>query len=152
FYLMKERAEVIGGGVNRALAQGRTKNGSLPIHLVGHSFGARVVKAAGGRGARGGPLSPPLVQGAYAPHGWAAGSEWEGAKDGYFRAIFAEKRVNGPIIATHTLNDQAVGVAYPIASRLAGQNANALGDANDPYGGVGRNGVLHVLPDERGAD
>jgi hypothetical protein len=152
FYVMKERAEGIGRGLNRALAQVRTKNESLPIHLVGHSFGARVVTAAAARGARLDPCSLSLLQGAYSHNGLAAASQWEGAKDGYFRAIFAEKRVNGPIIATHTVNDQAVGVAYPIASRLAGQNADALGDAADPYGGVGRNGILHVLAGERGAD
>ena len=34
-----------------------------------------------------------------------------------------------------------MGVAYPLASRLAGQQASALGDANDVYGGIGRNGA-----------
>ncbi len=40
-----------------------------------------------------------------------------------------------------TAKDKAVGLAYPIASRLARQIASALGDANDPYGGLGRNGA-----------
>jgi len=34
-----------------------------------------------------------------------------------------------------------VGVAYPLASRLARQAASWLGDANDRYGGIGRNGA-----------
>jgi hypothetical protein len=152
FYQMKERAGVIGGGLNQALAQVRTKFPSLPIHLVGHSFGARVITAAAARGAKLDPCSLSLLQGAYSHNGLAASSQWDGAKDGHFRAVFSEERVSGPIIATHTANDQAVGIAYPIACRLAGQNANALGDANDPFGGVGRNGVLHVLPVERGPD
>jgi len=150
FYQMKERAGMIGGALNQALAQVRA-NASLPIHLVGHSFGARVVTAAAARGARLDPCSLSLLQGAYSHNGLAAATEWEGAKDGFFRAIFSETRVKGPIMATFTANDQAVGVAYPIASRLAGQNASALGDATDPFGGVGRNGVLHVLTEERGA-
>jgi hypothetical protein len=152
FYQMKERAGVIGGGLNQALAQVRANSESLPIHLVGHSFGARVITAAVARGANLDPCSLSLLQAAYSHNGLAASSEWDGAKDGYFRAVFSEKRVSGPIIATHTANDQAVGIAYPIACRLGGQNANALGDANDPFGGVGRNGVLHVLPIERGPD
>jgi hypothetical protein len=53
----------------------------------------------------------------------------------------AERRVNGPILISHTPNDTAVGLIYPIASRLAGQNAAGLGDASDPFGGMGRNGA-----------
>jgi hypothetical protein len=37
-----------------------------------------------------------------------------------------------------------VGIAYPLASLIAGQNAAALGDANDPFGGLGRNGAQHT--------
>jgi hypothetical protein len=152
FYQMKERAGVIGEGLSRALAQARAEFATLPIHLIGHSFGARVVTAAAAAGAKLDPCSLSLLQGAYSHNGLAAASQWDGGQDGYFRAILTQSRVRGPIIATHTANDRAVGVAYPIASRLAGQNAKALGDANDPYGGVGRNGLLHTLPAERGPD
>ena len=148
FYQMKERAGIIGEGLNEALAQIRAKYKSMPIHLVGHSFGARVITAAAARGAKLDPCSLSLLQGAYSHNGLAASSEWDGGKDGYFRVIFSENRVSGPIMATCTANDQAVGIAYPIASRLAGQNANALGDANDPFGGVGRNGIIHVFPNK----
>jgi hypothetical protein len=37
-----------------------------------------------------------------------------------------------------------VGIAYPLASRIAQQVAAALGDENDPYGGMGRNGAQHT--------
>jgi len=47
-------------------------------------------------------------------------------------------------LITHTKNDRAVGIAYPLASRIAGQNAAALGDQNDPYGGMGRNGAQNT--------
>ena len=50
-------------------------------------------------------------------------------------------RVAGPVTITCTKNDKAVGLAYAIASRLAGQVASALGDENDKYGGIGRNGA-----------
>jgi hypothetical protein len=48
------------------------------------------------------------------------------------------------MLITHTKNDQAVGIAYPLASRIAHQKAAALGDRNDPYGGMGRNGAQHT--------
>ena len=47
----------------------------------------------------------------------------------------------GPIVITCTQNDKAVGVAYPLASLIAGQNASGIGDKNDPFGGIGRNGA-----------
>ncbi|MGA8557898.1 MAG: hypothetical protein WB685_00530, partial [Pseudolabrys sp.] len=42
------------------------------------------------------------------------------------------------------VNDKAVGIAYAIASRLSFDNANALGDENDVYGGIGRNGAVKM--------
>jgi hypothetical protein len=52
--------------------------------------------------------------------------------------------VSGPVVITCTRNDQAVGIAYPLASRIARQTASGLGDRNDPYGGMGRNGAQHT--------
>jgi hypothetical protein len=49
--------------------------------------------------------------------------------------------VRGVTAITFTAKDKAVGLAYPIASRIARQIAAAIGDANDPYGGLGRNGA-----------
>jgi hypothetical protein len=68
--------------------------------------------------------------------------------NGFFRKVVDDRRVDGPIIITHTKNDRAVGVAYPIASRLAGQKAAALGDENDDFGGIGRNGAQKLEPGE----
>ena len=34
-----------------------------------------------------------------------------------------------------------MGTVYAVASRLAGDNVKAIGDANDPFGGIGRNGA-----------
>jgi hypothetical protein len=49
--------------------------------------------------------------------------------------------IGGLIVVTHTPNDTAVGNLYPLASLLAGDQAADLGDANSPYGGLGRNGA-----------
>jgi hypothetical protein len=44
------------------------------------------------------------------------------------------------MLITRTRNDKAVGIAYPIASRINGVTAAALGDANDSER---RNSLVH---------
>ena len=83
-----------------------------------------------------------LLQAAYSHNGLS--QKFDGTNDGAFRTVIADKRVSGPILITHTKNDTAVGIAYPLASRIANQKASALGDENDPYGGIGRNGAQHT--------
>jgi hypothetical protein len=39
------------------------------------------------------------------------------------------------------MQDTVVGKVYAVASRLAGDNVQEIGDAGDPYGGIGRNGA-----------
>ena len=143
YYEMKNRAGLVGrGGLYAGL---RTIGAAMPalrMHLVGHSFGARVVTAATDGPAQGQPLMPHslcLLQGAYSHYGMA--SHWDGTHDGLFRAVLAGKRVQGPIAITHTKNDKAVGIAYAIASRVANQVAAAIGGPDDKYGGIGRNGA-----------
>jgi pimeloyl-ACP methyl ester carboxylesterase len=144
YYLMKERAGIVGrDGVSKAVTAIMAKSPSLHVHLIGHSFGGRVVTAAAnalGDDQKTRPSSMSLLQAAFSHNGFAR--EFDGTHDGFFREVVTAKKVNGPIIITHTHNDQAVGVAYPIASRLAGQDASALGDQNDRFGGLGRNGAL----------
>lgn len=64
------------------------------------------------------------------------------SSDGMGQAVYSP--LTSPWMArmiTHTADDKAVGLAYPIASRLRKQVASGIGDANDPYGGLGRNGA-----------
>jgi hypothetical protein len=141
YYEMKERAGMVGRtGVATALRAVRQSAPNARNHLVGHSFGGRVVTAAANELDPGGPrVSLMLIQAAFSHNGLAV--RYDGTHDGAFRRIVSEGRVSGPIIITHTKNDRAVGVAYPLASRMAFQKAAALGDENDPYGGMGRNGA-----------
>ncbi len=139
YYTMKERAGVVGKkGVAPLLDRIHADARSARIHLVGHSFGGRAVTAAAL--ATSAPIaSLSLLQAAYSHFGMA--KDWDGSgKSGMFADVPA--KVDGPVIITYTRNDKAVGMAYPIASRLARQIGVALGDANDPYGGIGRNGAL----------
>jgi hypothetical protein len=146
---MKNRAGAIGeGGVRNVLKRIRedrpaTGQGALAIHLVGHSFGARLVTAAtaGPQGAAPLPVnSLVLLQAAFSHYGFAL--DYDGTHDGYFRRVVTDPvYVTGVVAITFTAKDKAVGLAYPLASRIARQIAAAFGDANDPYGGLGRNGA-----------
>jgi hypothetical protein len=57
--------------------------------------------------------------------------------NGFFRKVISQSKVNGPIVVTHTANDRAVGIAYPLASRISADNRSALGDENDVTGASG---------------
>jgi hypothetical protein len=141
YYQMKERAGEVGTkGLAPVLKQCRKANPVVRLHLVGHSFGARLVTAA----AAGLPKNTPavtmsLLQAAFSHN--ALSEDFGTGKAGFYRTVLGDARVSGPVIITHTKNDRAVGIAYPLASRIAHQVAAALGDENDPYGGLGRNGA-----------
>ena len=146
YYKMKQRAGNVGeGGANSLLLRLQSEFPALRLHLIGHSFGGRLVTAAV-RGPDGGQpasvASMTLLQAAYSHNGLA--EDFDGDKDGYYRTIIANHHVTGPVLITHTKNDTAVGMAYPLASRIAHQDAAALGDENDRFGGMGRNGAQHT--------
>jgi hypothetical protein len=145
YYQMKQRAGLIGEtAVNALLRSIRARFPQLKVHLVGHSFGARLVTAAAS-----GPASPDglvcdtltLLQGAFSHY--ALAENYEPGMNGFFRGVVANPTapVRGPVVITCSKNDRAVGIAYAIASRVANQVASALGDENDKYGGLGRNGA-----------
>ncbi len=146
YYLMKDRAGDVGrGGVNGVLRDLKKVRPDLRLHLVGHSFGGRLVTAAAD-----GPAGKPsveistltLLQAAFSHNGFAV--KFDGTKNGGFRTVLSAHKVSGPIVVTYSSHDRAVGVAYPLASRIAGQDASALGDANDRFGGMGTNGAQHT--------
>ena len=144
YYKMKERAGVVGKtGVAGVLRQVRKQHPQIRLHLFGHSFGGRLVTAvADALGPQVPVDSMTLLQAAYSHNGLAA--KFDGEHDGFFSSVLSMKKVRGPLAITHTKNDKAVGIAYPLASRVASDNAAALGDAGDPYGGMGRNGAQHT--------
>jgi hypothetical protein len=149
YYQMKERAGLVGGALNAALKKVGDVAPTVPLHLVGHSFGARLMSAAvDGREALN-IHSLALLQGAFSHNGF--GQRFDGSHDGFFRGVVGLSKVRGAIVVTYTKNDRAVGIAYPIASRISGANASAIGDAGDRFGGMGRNGALHLKADEASA-
>jgi predicted alpha/beta hydrolase family esterase len=134
YFEMKQRAGTVG------------KNGLAPlidklasqvdrIHLIGHSFGGRVVTAAAANSTTKQLYSMALLQAAFSHNGFSK------QRSGFFRSVVEKKRVVGPILITHTKNDKAVGLAYPAASRIGQDKASGFGDADDEFGGLGSNGA-----------
>ena len=143
YYQMKERAGTVGrGGAYDVLRQVRDRCPDIGLHLVGHSFGARLVTAATAGPEGKPPLQPDslsLLQAAFSHYGFA--QHWDNVHDGAFRMVVTNHLVSGPVLITCTQNDLAVGYAYPLASLLKNQVAAGLGDKNDRFGGLGRNGA-----------
>jgi hypothetical protein len=143
YYLMKSRAGDVGTkGVAPLLKKIRDTAPEVRLHLIGHSFGCRVVTTAVSAlpdDPKYRPNTMTLLQAAFSHNGFA--SHWDDQHDGAFRHVVTGKKVRGPILITHTRNDKAVGIAYPIASRIAGQAAASLGDEHDIFGGLGSNGA-----------
>jgi hypothetical protein len=54
------------------------------------------------------------------------------------------KRVDGPLLTTHSLRDYAVGKSYPAASMANGEDAAAFEDLSDRWGAMGHDGAQNV--------
>ena len=144
YYVMKDRAGLVGRvGVNPMLS--RIQSGianDIRLHLAGHSFGGRLVTATVDGPNRLRVSTLLLLQAAFSHNGFA--DNYIAGHDGFFVQVAHQRKVNDPILVTHSDKDEAVGIAYPLASRISGDTAAALGDANDIFGGIGRNGAQHM--------
>lgn len=143
WYLMKERSGTVGAaGVADAVRALRAKRAATKIHLVGHSLGGRLMAACAKSLATAPILHPEslmLLEAAFSHYGFSANAGH--GKAGFFRDVLAKNVIAGPCLATFSFQDTTVGKAYAIMSRLADDNVRAVGDADDPFGGIGRNGA-----------
>jgi pimeloyl-ACP methyl ester carboxylesterase len=134
---MKQRAGTVGkSGVAPLIDE--LANQVEGIHLVGHSFGGRVVTAAAANSTTKKLFSMSLLQAAFSQNGFSK------RRQGFFRSVIDNQRVAGPILVTNTKKDLSVGLAYPAASRISGDAASAFGGADDPFGGIGSNGAQQM--------
>jgi predicted alpha/beta hydrolase family esterase len=141
YFEMKARAGTVGkNGVAKLID--RFAPQVQRIHLIGHSFGGRVVTAAAANSSTEKIRSMSLLQTAFSHNGFSK------TKGGFFRGVVDRQRIQGPILVTYTKNDKAVGIAYPLASRINGERAAAFGDENDEFGGIGRNGAQQMQSGE----
>ena len=145
YYEMKNRAGVVGqNGLGPLLASLRGPSGPPRIHLMGHSFGARLVSytLAGLPANQSGSASPvkslTLIQGAFSHFTFASSLMFDPSRAGGLAGDGS--RVDGPLLATFSAADRAVGWWYPAASMLAGQDSESATDLVFRWGGMGHDG------------
>jgi hypothetical protein len=156
YWNMKERAGVVGErGLGPFIAALRQEYevvaGSSPalhIHLIGHSFGARLV-AFTLKGlppqfdTESSPIkSMTLLQGAFSHFAFAESLPHDDSRSGALAGL--QSRVDGPIVVTHSKRDLAVIKRYPQASLLSDDDAAAFKMLNYRFGGMGADGAQNV--------
>ena len=152
YYTMKARAGVVGReGLAPVLVRLHATDGlsGVRVHLVGHSFGGRLVSFAlqGIPSADASPVvSLVLVQAAFSHFAFATAEGNPFGKQGALQPC--ADRVHGPLVATWSEYDWAVGRWYPKASALARQDNQADPEVSR-WGGLGSGGFRAVQPLER---
>jgi hypothetical protein len=152
YWQMKNRAGEVGKeGLGPVIGQLAEQFPDLRIHLIGHSFGARVVSFA----LAGLPASHPspvkaitLLQGAYSRFAFADPLPFPSA-DGAPRAgALAGKleRINGPLSVCFSSHDGALSTFYPLAAAAAGDDSAAAEDPLARWRAMGSHGAFNVEP------
>lgn len=147
FWTMKKRARTFGeSGGSQLLRRIQEASPTVRVHLMGHSFGTVVVSSMV-RGPGADPVPPLrpvdsmfLVQGAVSL--WAFADELPknvGEGRGYFADVVTPAFATGPIVATRSIHDHAVGKFYPLAARVSREYL--LADELPRYGGLGEYGI-----------
>ena len=148
YFEMKKRAGQVGRhGLGPVLQRIAERHPQLRIHLVGHSFGARLVSFSLlglGTSSSGAPSpikSLLLLQGAFSHFAFADTLPHDPKRSGPLKGMAA--RVDGPIVATHTPFDTAVGTLYSAASFASRDDSQAAG-LPSRWGAVGSDGAQAV--------
>ncbi|HVV11350.1 hypothetical protein [Amycolatopsis sp.] len=146
YNIMKTRAGDIGrSGLGPLLRQLHTRAPDVRVHLLGHSFGARLVSfaLAGIDSPGNSPVhSLLLLQGAFSHWAFSPAQGNPFGRPGALNGM--GDRVHGPLLATYSEFDWAVGVWYPRASFLTGEGLQAK--EADRWGGMGSDGYQDVDP------
>ena len=150
YWQMKERAGVVGrlGLGQRVLARLAAEAPGTRVHLLGHSFGARLVSFSltglpeGQEGAGSPVKSLFLLQGAFSHFAFADKLPHDATRSGALKGMAT--RVDGPLLTTHSRKDLAVGRSYPAASFVNGDDSAAAQDQVSRWGGMGYDGAQAV--------
>jgi hypothetical protein len=146
YYEMKNRAGVVGEkGLGPLIGRLTPPAGqTVRVHLMGHSFGARLVSFSlrGLPAAATGSASPVkslfLVQGAFSHFAFADPMPIDHSRKGALAPV--RSHVDGPVLATFSAADRAVGWWYPTASMLKHEDSESVSDLNYRWGGMGHDG------------
>ncbi|MFF8595493.1 serine-threonine protein kinase [Streptomyces sp. NPDC015220] len=150
YYAMKRRAGTVGErGLGPAVGRLAHTAPGVRVHLVGHSFGGRLVSFA----LRGLPArvrsvkSVTLLQGAFSHYAFAPRLPDDPGAGGVLCG--QEDRVDGPLVCCHSRFDSALGTFYPLAARMADDDRSVLGVdigglLGPEWGAMGHDGVQGV--------
>jgi hypothetical protein len=149
YWTMKERAGVVGEkGLGPMIGALHDAAPELRIHLLGHSFGARLVSFAlaglpdSAKGTQSPVKSLVLLQGAFSHFAFADALPHDRKRGGALKGM--ANRVDGPVLVTHSRKDTAVSDFYPKASFLQRQDAAAAGPKVSRWGAMGGLGAQAV--------
>lgn len=145
YFQMKKRAGTVGRkGLGPMIGAIRDAQPSIRVHLIGHSFGARLVSfaLAGLPDVTPSPVkSVVLLQGAFSHFAFAPKLPH---RDGTGVLAGQMARVDGPLVAAHSVHDSAVGTLYRVASMGSGEDAAGLSDRTYRWGAIGGGGAQAV--------
>ncbi|MEW2623093.1 serine-threonine protein kinase [Streptomyces sp. NPDC048106] len=150
YYTMKGRAGSVGErGLGPLLGKLAATAPGVRVHLVGHSFGGRLVSFAlrGLPGTARSVKSVTLLEGAFSHYAFAERLPDDPHCSGALKGL--QGRIDGPLVCCHSHFDAALGTFYPLASRLAGDDRSFLGNAvaavlGPRWGAMGHDGVQAV--------
>jgi hypothetical protein len=113
FWLMKRRAGQVGERVGRELlapAFAELAEHAPRLHVIGHSFGAKLATSTVLGGLR--PQSLILLLAAFSAFAFA--ENVPGTKQaGFYRRVLTDRMVAGPIVALRSDHDRALNTLYP---------------------------------------
>lgn len=163
FWKMKGRAAIVGeNGVYRFLVDVKkalSQHGQrIRIHLLGHSFGAKLVTAAIYPAAGARDVECPLVDtlvlllGAFSQFSFSSAIPVETGAGGRYASVVERGVVANPVIAIYSRYDTANKDLYPLGMRLAAPaNRYEMGGpdetletyqpSKDRFGAIGANGA-----------
>ncbi|GAA0456268.1 serine-threonine protein kinase [Streptomyces sp. NPDC046215] len=145
YYTMKRRAGTVGReGLGPVLGRLAGASPAPRVHLAGHSFGARLVAYAlrGLPEGAGRVASLTLLQGAFSQFAFASRLPFDRKRGGALGGL--QRRVDGPVVCCHSRRDTALGVLYPLASRVARDDDSLLGVDRSRWGAIGYEGMRAV--------
>lgn len=142
YWEMKNRAGTIGRvGLGPLLGALAAAAPGLKIHLIGHSFGARLVSyTLAGLPAGASPVaSLTLLEGAFSHFAFVPRMPFDPSRAGALAGM--RSRVAGPLTVCFSSHDGAVGQFYPLASLAAGDDSAGAHNPLWRWGGMGADGA-----------